>query len=108
MQSLKEYVQTFLSSKNKEQFCVCGNRKSHSLIFCQRCGHKFSDGYIPRTQGQKIKYLLDKPGRNQQYPPEYFGAIILRSCKDVTGDENLTIKEITREIERQLKINRVV
>ena len=67
---LNEITTLFLSRKSKEVFCYCGNRRSHNLIYCSLCGKKFSDGYTPKTQGEKIKWLIDKPNSNMQYPPK--------------------------------------
>ena len=102
--NLSTIISNELDLKNLDRFCRCGNRQSHKLIYCSRCGSKFENGYKPDTVGERIKWLLDKPNRNCQYPPRYYAAIILRSVKKQMGDKDITIDDITNEIEKQIKL----
>lgn len=102
--TLSEVVRNFLNTRNTDVFCRCGNRQAHNLVYCRKCGRKFSDGYTPKTQGDKIRWLIDKPGRDMIDPPSYEGAVILSRCRRQTGDKDITTRDVTREIKRQLNI----
>jgi len=89
---LKDVVKDFLNTKNTHTYCTCGNRQSHSLIWCSQCGKNFKkSGYKPITIGDKIKWLDGKPNRVER--PRYCAAIILRECRKKLENEKISIIE---------------
>jgi hypothetical protein len=101
MNTLDKLVQDYLNEKNIYTFCSCGNRQQHNLVYCGKCGRKFSDGYKPKTIGDRIKWLIGKPGRDCVDPPHFYASIKYLEFKSKLK-QDIKISDITDTIKKYL------
>jgi len=99
---LSKTIKKYLSTKNKSTFCYCGQEQYHNLIYCQKCGKKFSDGYKPQTIGDLINWLNNKPNKDINYDINYISDLMLDNFKQETNDYFITKNDIINEIKNQL------
>ena len=98
---LETLVLKYLSEKNTNVYCLCGNRRAHSLIYCSYCGGKFSNGYSPKTVGESIKWLINKPNRNMTNPIKFHAALILYTTKREISN-SITVDDISEIVEANI------
>ena len=90
---------------NKEQifryYCQCGNAQTHSLVYCNKCGSMFANGFRPKTWKQSLNYTLNSIHPYSKDPVKYAAHIFEMTIKAEVGE--FVESEVVKVIKKILK-----